>query len=686
MSKCLRFPLARLVVLSAALAAPVAAQEQASSTLPPSPIARVEITPRVRTITAGDSVHLQARALDASGRPVNGARVFFSQRAGFAQGVIDSSGTLVASNVGKFPLAVTAIVPGTRPVIDSTLEIVSLPGPATRIAVWTKAAKIVVGQDLRLAAVPFSKANDRALDRLQWSSSAPAIARVSEDGVVSGVAGGRATITVRAGSARQTIPVEVVAGSVSSLSVSPTRPAVRQGDVVRLTVAARDAGGREIAGLTPTWSFSPGDGQIDSDGSFVAYRPGDYQIAANVGSRTATTIVRVAERNVRRPVTVVGRLARTLFPTSEVWIHPNGKVAYLGTHGGGDRVYTIDITDPANPRVVDSILANTRLVNDMQTTADGSYMVFTREGAADRKNGIVIADTRDPLHPKAVSEFTDGVAAGVHSIYIYENPKYGRYVFLTNDGTGSVDIVNITDAAKPIRAGEWRTSRPDAARYVHDLDIEDGLLYASYWNDGLVILDIGNGKWGGRPDKPVLVSQYKYDLDSLYREVEEVSGPGFTRGTHTAWRQRDGGKYVFIADEVYRNGPVKGAKDASQSRMYGTLQVIDVSDIEHPRGVAWYTPENGGVHNVWVVKDTLYLGAYDAGFHVFDVSGELKGDLRAQGRTIASLNTADLQGNTPNAAFTWGVVVNPKDGLAYVNDFNNGLWVVRVDPRPPVVP
>ena len=36
---------------------------------------------------------------------------------------------------------------------------------------------------------------------------------------------------------------------------------------------------------------------------------------------------------------------------------------------------------------------------------------------------------------------------------------------------------------------------------------------------------------------------------------------------------------------------------------------------------------------------------------------------------------------------TWGVVVNPKDGLAYVNDFNNGLWIIRVEPKPkPVVP
>ncbi len=36
-----------------------------------------------------------------------------------------------------------------------------------------------------------------------------------------------------------------------------------------------------------------------------------------------------------------------------------------------------------------------------------------------------------------------------------------------------------------------------------------------------------------------------------------------------------------------------------------------------------------------------------------------------------------------NQAFDWGVVVNPKDGLAYVNDFNNGLWIIRVNPKRP---
>jgi hypothetical protein len=309
---------------------------------------------------------------------------------------------------------------------------------------------------------------------------------------------------------------------------------------------------------------------------------------------------------------------------------------------------------------------------------------MTREGAADRKNGIVIASIEDPLHPRVISEFTEGVTAGVHSAFVYTQPKHGTHIYLTNDGTGAVHVIDINDPKNPREVAQWRTTnRPDEGRYVHDIDVQDGLLYASYWDDGLVILDIGKGIKGGSPSNPQVVSQFKYNLDSLYRQVEVESGPGFTRGTHTAWRYKD---YVIIADEVYRASEVKGAKDEAANRMYGTMQVIDVSDIENPKSVAWYTPENGGVHNVWVAGDTLYMGAYDGGFHVFDISGELKGDLRAQGREIAFLSTADMQGKVQNQAMTWGVVVNPKDGLAYVNDFHNGLWIVRVEPRAEPVP
>src|SRR5205814_8198658 len=121
---------------------------------------------------------------------------------------------------------------------------------------------------------------------------------------------GRATITAAVGAARASLPVEVVGANITGITIVPARLAVRQGDVVHLSVAARAASGANVTGLTPTWSLSPGDGQIDAEGNFVAYRPGDYQVMANVGARSATTVVHVAERNVRRPVTVVGRLPR----------------------------------------------------------------------------------------------------------------------------------------------------------------------------------------------------------------------------------------------------------------------------------------------------------------------------------------------------------------------------------------
>jgi hypothetical protein len=385
--------------------------------------------------------------------------------------------------------------------------------------------------------------------------------------------------------------------------------------------------------------------------------------------------VSVAPRGVARSIAVVGRLPRTLFNTEEVWLHPDGRHAYLGTGGGGDRFYAIDVGDPAKPVVTDSLVVDTRRVNDVMTTPDGKFLVFTREGASSRRNGIGIASLEDPAHPKLIAEFTDGVTAGVHSAFVAHQPKYGTHVYLTNDGTGALHILDIADPWHPKEVARWQTDGPDAGRSLHDVDVRDGLAYLSYWNDNLVILDVGNGIRGGSPDSPQLVSQYRYDLNALYRHVEAAGGAGFIRGTHTAWRHRD---YVFIADEVFPAEPVKGAKDASAVSAYGRLQVIDVRDIENPRAVAWFEPEIGGVHNVWVAGDTLYMGAYNGGLHVYDVSGELRGDLRAQGRRIAHLNTADMDGRVPNTAMTWGVVV--RDGLMYVNDMYNGLWIVRLGP------
>jgi hypothetical protein len=509
------------------------------------------------------------------------------------------------------------------------------------------------------------------------------VVAVNDAGVITASAAGRATVTASAGSARGTLDVTVVPGRVSRVTVTAAQPRARTGDVVRFKAEARDAQGRVIEGLTPQWLFTPGKGEVDAEGAFVAYEPGTYTVKADLGSASGDATISVADRDVRRKATVVGSVVRTQFPTAEVWVHPNGRVAYLGTHLGGDRFYAIDISDPSKPVIVDSLVDNFRIVNDIMTTEDGKYIVYTREGADNRVNGIGIASAEDPLHPKKIADFSQGVTSGVHSAFVYTQPRHGTHVYLTNDATGALHIVDINDPRQPKEVATWRTPRKfgDAGRQLHDVDVQDGLLYGSWWNDGLIILDVGNGVKGGSPSNPQLVAQYKYNLDKLYKDVELEGGKGFIRGTHTAWRHKN---YVFIADEVFGNDQIASLMQGKAARAYGRLQVIDVSDMNNPRSVAWYEPEYGGVHNVWVTGDTLYMGAYNAGFRAFDISGELRGDLRAQGREMAHVNPAHEKGFVPNVAMTWGVVV--KNNLAFVNDFNSGLWIVRLEPKTQVIP
>lgn len=638
----------------------------------PPPIASIRVTPRKPVVAAHDTLRVRVEALDRDGAVIPGVRVRFAT-SGFANaGEVDSTGLVSTASAGILPIVAIAMAPGARPVterIDVTVEA----GPAATITITPAPARIAAGQRIRLGARLTTAYGDSTGGAVTWASSTPGVATIGETGILAGGAPGSATITALAGKARASFSVTVLPAP-ASISVTPDRPSVRAGDVVRFTATARDRAGKPIEGLTPTWSFSPGHGELGDDGSFVAYQAGQYLVTGSVGSQSVSVPVTVAAREVRRKTTVVGQVVRTKFETSEVWIHPNGKVAYLGTTGGGDRLYTIDISDPAKPVIVDSIMDDLRVLNDIMTTADGKVLVFTREGASNRKNGIVICTLEDPLHPKKVADFTDGVTAGVHSAFVYTDPKHGTHVFLTNDGTGSVDVVDINDPAHPRRAGSWQTGTPtEAGRYIHDIDVQDGLLYGSYWNDGLVILDVGNGIKGGTPARPQLVSQFKYDLASLYKDAEVTGGKGYVRGTHSAWRH---GKYVFIADEVF------GLEDlrSKTGRAYGRLQVVDVSDLDHPKSVAWYEPEFGGVHNLWVAGDTLYMGAYNAGFRAFDISGELKGDLRAQGREIAHAQVSSPDGYVPNFTMTWGVVV--KNNLAYVNDINGGLFIVRIEPKP----
>lgn len=654
------------------------AQQPAAPPVPAlaaSPIARVVVQPAEAAVQVGDTVRLRAVAYDSSGKVMDAVRVRWFQSGGRFEGSIDSTGLVTGGSTGTltFSVAVSPAAGGRARAAFSRITVI--PQPASRIAIEPAVTRLYAGQSLAVAAVPYAANDDRRYDEVTWSSDQPAIVSMGTGGRLMAGRPGRATLTARAGRASQTFPITVVANPVTAVSLDPGSASVRTGDVVKFRFSARNASGRPVADAMPDWLMTPGHGQIGSDGSFVAAEPGTYRVVATFAGRTAEAAIEVRPRDVRRPTTLVGRLPIKL-EAAEFWLHPDGKHGYLTTIS--DRIYAIDVSNPSAPVITDSVVADARVVNDLMTTEDGKFGVMTREGASNRKNGIVVLSFEDPAHPKPIAEFTETVTGGVHSTFVYQG-----HVYLTDDATGSMRVIDIRDPYHPAQVGRWQTPRSEAGRMLHDISVKDGLAYLSYWNDGLVILDVGNGTKGGSPEKPQLVSQYKYDLNALYRNVEAVGGPGFIRGTHTAWRA---GRYVFVGDEVFsaKPRPTDGGGVIGLGRAFGRLHVIDVSDLAAPREVAYYEPQDGGSHNVWVAGDTLYMGDYQGGLRVLDISGELRGDLQAQGREIAHAVTGDARGSVPNAANAWGAIY--RDGYIYVPDINSGLWIVKVDGAPAVTP
>jgi hypothetical protein len=363
---------------------------------------------------------------------------------------------------------------------------------------------------------------------------------------------------------------------------------------------------------------------------------------------------------------VVGRGPVSHTHTSEVWAFRglDGRdYAYTGTWGAcrgcvGDRMYVWDVTDPATPVLTDSVVVDARLINDVMVRADARIAVITREQASSRRNGIVILDTTEPAHPRVISEFTETLTGGVHVIYVE-----GDHVYATNNGTGDLHIIDISDPKNPRQAARWGVNTP--GRYLHDVWVDDGLAYLSYWDDGLVILDVGNGIKNGTPARPQLVGRLTY----------RTRWQGRSYGaTHQAipYTNSDGHSYIFVGDEIFPDN-----WDAASTFVPGGyIHVVDASDITNPRVVGRYEVPGAGAHNMWFDDDKMYVAYYNAGLRVVDVSGELEGDLRAQGREIAVLRTIDENAFRTDRPFTWSPRLH--NGLVFASDFNSGLWVTRL--------
>jgi len=669
--KCFRPKLSRILVLTcfALVGRNCRAQDAEKEPDEASRVAIVEVSPAHATSPVGGKLEFKAVAKDASGRslpdavkywfaaPVDAASADQEGEVSFVEPGEITIGAVIGKKIGYAHVSVA------KPHI-------------AHISVSPVAAPLAIGSSHRLVATPRNPSGDPRTDiALTWSSEKPAVATVDTAGVVHALKPGKTLIRASGDGVTGETPVAVVKNPTSGLAVSPETSSAKTGDVVHFS--AQDKKGASIP-VEIAWSVRENGAQIWPDGAFVAELPGTYTIQAAVGDRLASGRVVVLPRDIARELDVVGHVMPKDEQFAEEWIWDH--YAYLSSIG--DKLYIFDISDPAHPQAADPFKVDARLINDVSVTPDGKIGVITREGASNRKNGIVFLDTSDPMHPKTISEYTSTVTGGVHSAYVNSH-----YVYLTDDATGSMRVIDFADVKNPKEVARWQVESSGqaqmkvavpteagggftlAGRYLHDLQVVDGLAYLAYWRDGVIILDVGNGIKSGSPEHPELVSSYRFNYDELY-------GSGWLAGSHAVFRYKN---YLFVGDEVFPESFSLSSRERIPVR--GIAHILDVSDIHNPREVATYSVPEAGSHNIWVVDDVMYIGYYNGGGRVVDVSGELRGELYNQGREVAHFWSGDAGAFRPNLPFAWGAF--PYRGHVYINDIHGGLWITSLGKHKP---
>lgn len=663
-----------LLALSLTLVAPRAAAAQFPPATPEQRAAGARIT-EVRfgveelVVPRGETVELETSLLDASGSPVQGAVVVLLAQGGVGPTFASVEGPtveLTGTAPGTGRVRAVIMVPesegamfgvaGARVLGDLAVTILDYPAASIEIAPPTHT--LYTGTSIGLdARVVTTQGGEHATAAIGWSSSDPSAVAVTQRGIVTGLRAGRATLTARTeNGVTAQLGIDVVANPVVSIEMSPATTETRRGDVVTFDIVARDVSGNVIDDIALDLAVSGLEGTggfVFDDRTFVAEQPGAYRVIASAGQATAASIVEVTDRPEPQPVELLDHGARAEVATSDLWVFEGADgedYAYTGTHaqGGGERMFVWRVTDPTNVELVDSVVVDARVVNDVKVSDDASWAIITREGASTRRNGIVVLDLADPAHPSIMAELTDSLTGGIHNVWIM-----GDVVYAVNNGTSAMHIIDMSDPASPKHAGRFEIRPGETDKVLHDVWAQDGYAYLSYWDDGLVIADVGAGTHGGTPTEPTFVSSISYPQGN----------------THVAWRDRD---YVFLGDEI-------GTADG----MRGYIHVIDVSDIENPREVAKYDLPEAGAHNVWVEDEILYIAYYQGGLRIVDVSGTLRGDLYRQGREIGFFRTeaAEGEGLAANSANAWGP--QPFKGNLFVSDMTSGLWVVKhARPRP----
>ncbi len=430
-----------------------------------------------------------------------------------------------------------------------------------------------------------------------------------------------------------------------------------------LEVRVTDRYGNGVPGVTVAWTVTSGGATLTAP-STTSDAQGITRVRV-VMPATAGVVTVMAEVTGVTPTVSFSATAVQAFTVlgggnnvperygSDLWVA--GGYAYSGSWGfrgqAGNTVKIWQLGPGGAPTLVNSItVPNIGTVSDVEVSPDGNWLVFTAEGGA--AAGIHVYELTNPASPtfRASLAVSSGLHTGTLAVI---NGKL--YAFTAkNPSSPALHIYDLSQAVGGMitLAGSF----PIPPFYgIHDTFVRDGYAFVFAWDEGLYILDVGNGSHGGSPASPMLVSH-----------AGDRNTPLFGGQSHNGWwfhNPNTGEKrYLFIGEE----GP--GVVGSSSS---GDIHVVDVSNLANPVEVASYRLNGAGAHNFWMDEPNqrLYAAFYNGGVVALDVSGVLSGNL-------ASREIARIQPGGAGNTFVWGVMLS--GGYLYVSDMVSGFWQLGV--------
>lgn len=310
------------------------------------PLATLTLTPATTTVAQGTTTTFLLSGTDSAGNPVNVDAATLASTAD--TDVVDGRAVTFS---GAGPRTITATLGS----VTATASIGVVPGPVATLTLTPRSASVVQGATLGFDITAADSAgNPIDATAAVLTSDTPADTVTGRSVTFSGA--GTHLITATLGSVTTSATIEVTAGPLSTLTLTPATSSVTQGDTTVFTVAGTDAAGNPVDTGDAVLTSTAGTDTID--GRAITFSgAGTRTITATLGSVTATTTVEV----VAGPLTTLSLTPSTATATQ-----------------GGTVEFTITGTDAAgNPVDTTGAVLSSSNTGD---TVDGHSLTFSGAG------------------------------------------------------------------------------------------------------------------------------------------------------------------------------------------------------------------------------------------------------------------------------------------------------------------